>query len=75
MLRLAELRELTVQYALAELEFASFWQEIASSDTSIDNYSVEEKHSLRRTIVKKVVWGGENASVCSQKTGKWTLME
>lgn len=62
--RLAELEELTTKHCLANQEFEFFRQIIGSFSTNVDDCTVEEKRRLLRTIVKKVVWDGENASVC-----------
>lgn len=61
--RLAELEELTTKHRLANQEFEFFQQMIGSFSANIDDCTVEEKRRLLRTIVRKVVWDGENALV------------
>lgn len=61
--RLAELETLTEHQRFADQEFAFSRQMIESFVANVDDCTVEEKRRLLRTIVKKVVWDGENAYV------------
>ncbi|MDO4568439.1 MAG: recombinase family protein, partial [Clostridia bacterium] len=61
--RVSELETLTEHQKFAEQEFEFSRQMIASFAAAIDDCTVEEKRRLLRSIVKKVVWDGENAHV------------
>ena len=61
--RLSELEVLTEQSRMLHQEFAFHQEMIESFAHAVDTATLEEKRRLLRTIVKKVVWDGENAYV------------
>ncbi|MBQ8510944.1 MAG: recombinase family protein [Clostridia bacterium] len=61
--RLAELEQITERHHFANQEFAFFRSMLESVGAGIDDCTVEEKRRFLRTIIKKVVWDGQNASV------------
>jgi len=61
--QLQELETLTKQHELADVEFDLLVQMLSSFAANVDEASVEEKRALIRTLVKKVVWDGENVTV------------
>ena len=46
---------------LSEAEFKRICQLLSSFDTVMDDMNPEQKRSMIRTLVKRVVWDGENA--------------
>ena len=60
--QLQELEALTKQHELADVEFDLMAQMLSSFAANVDKASVEEKRALLRTLVKKVVWDGENVT-------------
>lgn len=58
--RIAELEGLTHSQALTDSEFDVMRQLLASFRTSIDTMTVEQKRAAIRTLVRKIVWDGEN---------------
>ena len=61
--QMQELEALTKQHALADVEFDLMAQRLSSFDANVEEASVEEKRALLRSLVKKVVWDGENVTV------------
>lgn len=61
--RLSELEVLTEQSRMLHQEFAFHQEMIESFAHAVDTATLEEKRRLLRSIVKKVVWDGENAYV------------
>ncbi len=61
--RLAQLEELASGHALSDIEFDLLAQMLATFKNTVDNMSVEQKRAAIRTIVKQIVWDGENAHV------------
>lgn len=59
--RLRELEFITTNHKLTDLEFERLRQLLSKIGDSIDQYTVEEKRAAIRTLVRKVVWDGENA--------------
>ena len=57
--RLAQLKELTAEHALADIEFDLLAQLLASFKDTIDDMTVEQKRAAIRTFVKQVIWDGE----------------
>lgn len=58
--QLQELEALTKQNELTDMEFDLFAQMLTSFAATVDACSVEEKRALIRTLVKKVIWDGDN---------------
>lgn len=56
----AQLKELTAEHALADIEFDLLAQLLASFKDTIDDMTVEQKRAAIRTFVKQVIWDGEN---------------
>lgn len=61
--RIRELISLTAQYALSEIEFDMLRQLLAVFRESIDTMPLEQKRAAIRTVVRRVIWDGENAYV------------
>lgn len=61
--RYAELEKLTTQHRFANQEFAFYQQMIESFAASIDQCTVEEKRRFLKSIIRKIVWDGENVTV------------
>ena len=57
---LAELKELTANHALADIEFDLLKQLLASFKDRVDEMSIEEKRAALRVFVKEVIWDGES---------------
>lgn len=61
--QIQELEALTKQHVLADAEFDLMAQRLSSFGANVEMASVEEKRALLRTLVKKVIWDGENVTV------------
>ncbi len=61
--RIRELEGLTSEQTMTGSEFDVLRQMLTMFRTSIDKMSVEEKRAAIRTVVRKVIWDGENAHV------------
>ena len=61
--QLQELEALTKQHELADEEFDLMAQMLSSFAANVEEASIEEKRALLRTLVKRVVWDGENVTV------------
>lgn len=61
--RIQELEGLTSQHTLSDIEFDVMRQLLSVFKNSIDEMTVEQKRTAVRTLVRKVVWDGENAHV------------
>lgn len=61
--RLQELEALTKQHALADEEFEPMTRRFSFLADSVDAAPLEEKRSLIRTLVQKILWDGENVTV------------
>ena len=61
--RIHELEGLTSANALSDAEFDLLRQMLSMFRSSIDEMTVEEKRAAIRTVVRRVVWDGENAHV------------
>lgn len=62
-LRIRELSELIAQSGLDDMEFDLLRQMLMTFRSNITGMSVGEKRAAIRTIVRKIVWDGENAHV------------
>jgi site-specific DNA recombinase len=60
---ISEMEGLTAKKELSDMEFAMMRQLLSVFKSSIDEMSVEQKRAAIRTLVRKVVWDGENAHV------------
>ena len=61
--RIHELEGLTEAKALSDMEFDLLRQMLSMFRRSVDEMTVEEKRAAIRTVVRKVIWDGENAHV------------
>lgn len=61
--RLEELDALTQQNNLSALEFDVISKKLSSVSNSIDDYTVDEKRKLIKSVIQKVVWDGEKAHI------------
>lgn len=61
--RIQELEGLTSQHTLSDIEFDVMRQLLSVFKNSIDKMTIEQKRTAVRTLVRKVVWDGENAHV------------
>lgn len=61
--RVTELKGLSEQQTLSDLEFDVLCQLLTTSADSIDTMTLTEKCAAIRTLVRKVVWDGSNAHV------------
>lgn len=61
--RLEDLKQITANHALSDIEFDVIQQMISSFKDSIDDMTVERKRAAIRTCVKKVLWDGEDIHV------------
>ena len=61
--RIRELEGLTSEQTMCDSEFDVLCQMLTMFRTNIDEMTVEEKRAAIRTVVRKVVWDGENAHV------------
>ena len=59
--RINELEGVTGEHALSEIEFDLMRQMLGIFSTSFDNMTVDQKRAAIRTVVRKVIWDGENA--------------
>ena len=55
----AELKKLTAEPALLDMRFDLLRQMVASFAAAVDTMTVEEKRSVIRTCVEKIIWDGE----------------
>ncbi len=58
---LEELEFVASEHQLADIEFDIIQQMISSFAATLDDCSVEQKRAAIRTVVKRVIWDGENA--------------
>ncbi len=61
--RIRELEGLTSEQTMCDSEFDVLRQMLTMFRTNIDEMTVEEKRAAIRTVVRKVIWDGENAHV------------
>lgn len=61
--RLSELKELTSNHALADIEFDLLAQMLSSFKDTVDAMTVEQKRAAIRTFVKEIIWDGTDAHV------------
>lgn len=61
--RIQELEGLTSRQALSDTEFDVLRQILSVFRDCIDDMTIEQKRAAVRTLVRKVVWDGENAHV------------
>lgn len=61
--RIQELEALTAQNTINDMEFEVMRQLLSVFGSAIDEMSVEQKRSAVRSLVRKVIWDGENAHV------------
>ena len=61
--RIRELEELSSANALNDEQFEALRQMLSVFRAGIDEMSVEEKRAAIRSVVRKVVWDGQNAHV------------
>lgn len=61
--RLEELDALTQQNNLSAMEFDVITQKLSSASNSIDDYTVEQKRALIKSILKKVEWDGQKVHI------------
>ncbi len=61
--RIQELEGLTSRQALSDTEFDVLRQLLSVFRDGIDEMTIEQKRAAVRTLVRKVVWDGENAHV------------
>ena len=59
--RLSELKGLTANHVLADIEFDIIAQMLSSFNDTVGNMTVEQKRATIRTFVKEIVWDGKNA--------------
>ncbi len=59
--RLSELESLIAEQELTDTEFDLMSQTLSNVEESIDQYTVEQKRAVIKTLVRKIVWDGENA--------------
>ena len=59
--RLSELESLIAEQELTDTEFDLMCQTLSNVEESIDQYTVEQKRAVIKTLVRKIVWDGENA--------------
>ena len=59
--RLSELESITEQHRLTDVEFNVIGKTLACMSADFHEYTVEEKRTAIRMLVRKVVWDGENA--------------
>ena len=55
---LAELKELTANHALSDIEFDLLAQLLASFKDTVDEMTIEQKRMAIRTFVKEIIWDG-----------------
>lgn len=58
--RLAELETMLEQHVLADIEFDFIRQMLSTMGDHIAEYSVEQKRAVIRTLIRRIVWDGEN---------------
>lgn len=56
--RLSQLKELTKNHALADIEFHLLAQMLSSFKDTVDSMTVEQKRAAIRTFLKQVIWDG-----------------
>ncbi|MBE6950561.1 MAG: recombinase family protein [Ruminococcaceae bacterium] len=61
--RIRELECLTSEQTMTDSEFDALCRMLTTFCTSVDGMTVEEKRAAIRTVVRKVIWDGENAHV------------
>ncbi|MDO4286436.1 MAG: recombinase family protein [Eubacteriales bacterium] len=61
--RIKELIGLTSQHALSNMEFTILSQLLSVFKASIDNMTIEQKRTAIRTVIRKVIWDGQNTHV------------
>lgn len=59
--RLDQLKELTADHVLADIEFDLLAQMLASFKDTVDGMTVEQKRAAIRTFLKQVIWDGSRA--------------
>ncbi len=60
---LDELKELTANHALADIEYDLLAQLLASFKDSVDGMTIEQKRAAIRNFVKEIIWDGTQAHV------------
>lgn len=61
--RIRELEDLSLGHSLSGQEFDMFCRRLSMLHTSIDGMSVEGKRAAIRSVIRRVIWDGENAHV------------
>ena len=61
--QIQELVALTSQHALSDIEFDVLRQLLSVFRENIDTMPLEQKRAAIRTVVRKVIWDGENAHI------------
>ena len=61
--RIHELSGLTIQHALSDIEFDLMRQLLSVFRESIDGMTLQQQRAAIRTVVRQVVWDGENAHI------------
>lgn len=61
--QIEELEQLNSKHALYDVEFDLIKDMISSLKNTIDQMTLVQKRSAIRTIIKKIVWDGENAHI------------
>ena len=54
---------LTAEHAFSDIEFDVLRQMLTAFSNTIDDMSYEQKRAAVRSIVRRVIWDGENAHV------------
>ncbi|HHU06481.1 MAG TPA: recombinase family protein [Clostridiales bacterium] len=61
--RIDEMTQLAQSHALSQMEFDLIKDLLARFQVTIDDMSVEEKRSILRTFIKRIVWDGKRISL------------
>lgn len=61
--RLDELKERTINHVLSDIEFNLLAQMLRSFSSMVGEISVEQKRAAIRSLVKEVVWDGQDAHI------------
>ena len=59
--RLYELKNIIRRNELSDAEFNITRQMLSNMSECVDNYTVEQRRAVIRTLIRKIVWDGENA--------------
>jgi site-specific DNA recombinase len=61
--KIQEVEELSARFALYDDQFDALQQLLSSFKTNIDEMTIEQKRAAIRTIVRKIIWDGENVHI------------